>query len=136
MGRPPRRRDQLRPTEAEMAILDVLWSEGPCTVREVHTALSARAAPQVGYTSVLKLLQIMVDKGWAARETSARSHVYRAAVPRQGVQTHLVGDLVRRAFEGSTAALVVRALSDQPATPEELAQIRAMLDELEGKASP
>ena len=135
MGRPPRNPDDVRPTEAEMAILDVLWTEGPSTVHEVHEHLAPRGGRRVGYTSVLKLLQIMVDKGWAQRDTSQRRHVFAAAVPRDRVQRRLVSDLIQGAFSGSTGALVVRALSDKPATAQERAQIRAMLDALEAEES-
>lgn len=116
-----------------MAILDVLWTRGPSTVHDVHERLPSRAGRKVGYTSVLKLLQIMVDKGWAERDTSARRHVFCAGVERSRVQTRLVSDLIKGAFSGSTGALVVRALSDKPATARERAQIRAMLDALEAE---
>ncbi len=116
-----------------MAILDVLWSRGPSTVRDVHEHLPARGGRSVGYTSVLKLLQIMVDKGWAERDTSQRRHVFAAAVQRDRVQRRLVSDLIQGAFSGSTGALVVRALADTPATAQERAEIRAMLDALEAE---
>lgn len=115
------------PTPAEMAILNVLW-QGPATVRAVHEALADRG---VGYTTVLKTLQIMHDKGLVSRDASRRSHVYAAAVPQAEVQTGLVDALVDRAFAGSASALVMRALRDRPTSADELAEIRALLDDLE-----
>lgn len=131
MGRPPKPPGLIRPTEAELAILDVLWTLGPATVREVHETLAQRHGKTIGYTSVLKLMQIMADKGWATRDESARSHVYIAAVGREAVQTRLLDDLVARAFSGSASALVVRALSGQAPSADEIAEIRAMLDAIE-----
>lgn len=131
MGRPPKPAGAIRPTEAELAILDVLWTHGPATVREVHEALARRGGRAIGYTSVLKLMQIMADKGWATRDESARSHVYAAAVGREAVQGRLLDDLVARAFSGSAGALVVRALSSRSPSADEIAEIRAMLDAIE-----
>jgi len=119
-----------RPTEAEMAILGVLWSHGPSMVRAVHGVLEPER--NIGYTTVLKLLQIMLDKGLVARDDSARSHVYEAAVPRDAIQTALVTALADRAFDGSTTSLVMHALSPERASAEEIAKVRAWLDELEG----
>ena len=119
-----------RPTEAELDILRVLWDHGPSTVRQVHDVLSGER--DVGYTTVLKLMQIMFDKGIVARDDSAKSHVYRAKQRAQTTQRQLLGDLLSRAFGGSTEKLVLQALSTRKATKEELAEIRRMLDELEG----
>lgn len=119
------------PTDAELRILRVLWRQGPSTVREVLDALSPEQA--VGYTTVLKLLQIMHEKGLVERDEGARTHVYRAAVAQQTTERRLVGDLVDRAFAGSSAKLVMRALSTRAATAEELVEIRRMIDELEGR---
>jgi BlaI family penicillinase repressor len=124
----------MRPTNAELAILNVLWKRGPSTVRDVHDALQETRAEPVGYTTALKLLQIMVEKGLARRDASARSHVYSAAVSEATTQGNLVSDLVDRAFGGSALALVLQALSTTPATPAELAQIRKLLDERKGKS--
>jgi BlaI family penicillinase repressor len=118
------------PTDAELEILRVLWDRGPSTVREVQDVLGAQR--EVGYTTVLKLLQIMYEKGLVRRDESARTHVYEAGVARDRTQNALVGDLVDRAFGGSASALVLGALSAKPATREELAEIRRLLDELEG----
>lgn len=120
--------ERRRPTEAETEILRVLWERGPSTVREVHGALAARRG--TGYTTVLKLMQIMAQKGLAARDESKRSHVYRPLVDREGVEERLVGDLIDRVFDGSAADLVVRALSSKPASKEELSALRSMLGEL------
>ena len=123
-----------RPTDAELAILRVLWDRGPSTVRDVHKVLkAARAAGRAaGYTSALKIMQIMHEKKLVARDESGRSHVYTAAVPRETTQRQIVGDLLERVFGGSARALVLQALSAKPASPDELAQIRKLLDEFEG----
>ena len=118
-----------RPTDAELAILRVLWRLGPSTVREVHAELE-----QTGYTTVLKQLQIMTEKGLVVRDESERAHVYAAREPREEVQRGLVGDLVDRAFDGSASQLVLRALSSRPASEAELTEILRLLDELEGGA--
>ena len=126
-----------RPTDGELAILNVLWGRGPSTVRDVYDALRAARpaggpsrAP--GYTSVLKVMQIMTGKGLVRRDEDSRSHVYRAAAPRDQTQRQIVGDLVDRVFGGSARALVMHALSAKPATPEELKQIRRLIDDFEG----
>jgi predicted transcriptional regulator len=121
--------DPPRPTAAELEILRVLWSEGPSTVREVHARLN-RTKP-TGYTTVLKLMQIMADKGLVSRNEDQRAHVYEAACRQQDTQRQLVGDLVERAFGGSATQLVMQALAAKRATPEELAEIRRILDEFE-----
>lgn len=118
-----------RPTAAETEILRVLWDRGEATVREVHGDL----ARGTGYTTVLKLMQIMVDKGLLTRDTTARSHRYRAAVAREATERRLVGDLADRLFAGGSGQLVLHALASRPASHEELASIRALLDEMESK---
>ena len=121
------------PTNAELEILRVLWQRGPSTVRDVHESLE-HARP-VGYTTVLKLLQIMVEKGLVRRNESARSHVYVAAASQGATQRRMVADLVRRVFGGSTLGLVLYALESTPATAPELDQIRRLLDEKKGGAT-
>ena len=111
-----------------MGILGVLWERGSATVRQVHDVLQPDRG--TGYTTVLKLMQIMAAKGLARRDESQRSHVYEAAVGRDAIQQALLDDLTDRAFGGSTSNLVMRALSRRAADPSELAQIRALLDEL------
>lgn len=118
-----------RPTDAELAILRVLWRRGPSTVRQVHDVLSAEKP--TGYTTVLKFMQIMTEKGLLLRDESRRSHVYRPQRPAEKTQQQLVGDLLDRAFEGSAQRLVMQALNAKKVTPEELAEIRALLDEIE-----
>jgi BlaI family transcriptional regulator, penicillinase repressor len=120
-----------RPTDAELAILRVLWRRGPSTVRQVHEDLERRSL--TGYTTVLKLLQIMTEKGLVERDESERAHVYVAKLPEEQTLGQLVGDLLDRAFEGSSSRLVMRALESRPASREELAEIRRMLDLMEGE---
>jgi predicted transcriptional regulator len=120
-----------RPTDAELAILRVLWQRGPSTVKEVHAELSRRA-PTV-YTTTLKLLQIMTDKGLVVRDEESRAHLYRARLREEQTQSQLVGHLLDRAFDGSAGRLVLSALSSRPASAEELAEIRELLDRLEGE---
>jgi len=121
-----------RPTDAELAILSVLWQRGASTVREVHDALSA--THDTGYTTVLKLLQIMTDKGLVTRDESQRAHVYSSRYSEQRTQRQLLGDLIDRAFRGSPASLVMQALSATHASAEELTAIRQLLDRMEGDA--
>ena len=123
-----------RPTNAELAILSVLWQRGPSTVREVQDALRAarNGGSEVGYTTVLKLLQIMAEKKLVKRDTRARTHVYAAAASEATTRKQLLSDLVDRAFGGSSLALVLQALSTTRATPDELEQIRRLLDERTG----
>jgi BlaI family transcriptional regulator, penicillinase repressor len=113
-----------KPTDAELAILRVLWTRGSSTVRQVATAMDREA----GYTTVLKLLQIMAEKGLVTRDESARTHVYQAAFTEDQTQQQLVTDLVERAFDGSAAKLVLQALASKKATPEELDEIRKLLN--------
>ena len=120
-----------RPTDAELEILKVLWRRGPSTVREVFETLGE--SKTTGYTTVLKTMQIMADKGLVVRDESERAHRYEPAAPEDETQRRLVGDLLRKAFDGSAKKLVMQALSTERASAEELSEIRRMLDELEGK---
>lgn len=120
-----------RPTDAELAILRVLWRRGASTVKDVHEEL-ARRFP-AAYTTTLKQLQIMTDKGLVTRDESQRAHLYTARLPEEQTQSQLVGDLLDRAFEGSASRLVMRALASRPASAEELTEIRRLLDQLEGE---
>ena len=113
------------PTAAELDILAVLWRLGPATVREVHDALDK----DNGYTTTLKQMQLMLEKGLLIRSERFRSHVYEAAVPKEQTQQQVAGDLLKRAFDGSARNLVLGALSAQPASREELTELRQMLDE-------
>jgi BlaI family transcriptional regulator, penicillinase repressor len=123
MAKPP------KPTEAELAILGVLWQRGPSTVRQVHDALNA--VKKTGYTTVLKFLQIMTEKGLVTRDEAPYAHVYQARLPQAQAQRTLVTDLLDRAFEGSMSGLVLQALSARKASPEELSEIRKILKEHE-----
>ena len=113
-----------RPTDAELAILRVLWSRGPSTVREVAEVMGREEA----YTTVLKLLQIMTEKRLVKRNESARTHVYAAAASEDRTQKQIVTDLLDRVFAGSASKLVLQALATGKASPEELAEIRKLLD--------
>jgi BlaI family transcriptional regulator, penicillinase repressor len=123
------KRELPRPTDAELAILRVLWQEGPSTVRQVRDVLE-RSQP-TGYTTVLKLLQIMTDKGLVTRDESRRTHVYRVVRSEAQTQRQLVGDLLRRAFGGSATRLVMQALATRKASAQELAEIRKLIETLE-----
>jgi BlaI family transcriptional regulator, penicillinase repressor len=115
---------RMRPTDAELAILQVLWDRGASTVRQVFEALADR---ETGYTTTLKLMQIMADKGLVRRDASAKSHVYVAAVSRDKTQQHLVRDLLDRAFGGSAASLVMQALSSHPTSEAERREIEQLI---------
>ena len=119
-----------RPTHAELEILRVLWLRGPSSVREVQQTLAP--AREAGYTTVLKLLQIMAAKGLVERDERGRTHVYRTALPQEQTQRQLVRDLLDRAFDGSSSQLILQALAARRATPEEMREIRRMLDRAEG----
>lgn len=116
-----------KPTNAELEILTVLWSTGPATVREVYDVIRRRRSAQ--YSTILKFMQIMAEKGLVRRDENQRAHVYEAARTREWTQRQLAGDLMERAFSGSAKALLVGALSAKKATSEELAEIRKLLDE-------
>lgn len=119
-----------RPTDAELAILRVLWERGPSTVREVHDSLLSQSHDS-GYTTILKLMQIMTDKGLVDRDESQRAHVYTSRHGEQRTQRQLLGDLIERAFGGSPAKLVMQALSSSKASAEDLSAIRNLLDQME-----
>ncbi|HLO68731.1 MAG TPA: BlaI/MecI/CopY family transcriptional regulator [Holophaga sp.] len=125
--------DPLRPSDGELAILRVLWGRGPSTVRDVHTELSRDR--ETGYTTVLKLMQIMAEKGLVTRDASAMTHVYQAAVEEAPTQALLVDDLIHRAFGGSARDLVVRALESRGASREDMEEIQRLLDQAR-KARP
>jgi predicted transcriptional regulator len=118
-----------RPTEAELAILRVLWDRGRNTVRDVQQVLESDCG--TGYTTALKLMQIMTEKGLVRRDDSQRTHVYEALLPAEATQRHLVRDLLDRAFGGSARQLVVQALSAKKASKADLAEIRRLLDQME-----
>jgi predicted transcriptional regulator len=117
------------PTDAELDILAALWRLGPSTVREVHQALDKNS----GYTTTLKQMQVMTEKGLLVRNERYRSHVYEACAPKENTRQQIAGDLLRRAFEGSAKDLLVGALAAQPASDAELAEIRRLLKDIERK---
>ncbi len=121
-----------RPTDSELTILRILWNQGPCSVREVCEAMNRLPDHQdTGYTTALKFLQIMHEKGLAGRDESSRRHLYFALAPREEIENQAVTRLADKLFGGATAQLALRALSTQKATPEELSEIRDLLDRLD-----
>lgn len=123
------RNDSKKATDAELDVLNVLWSRGPSTVRDVHDALTRLR--DIRYTTTLKTLQVMTTKGLVTRDDSQRAHIYEARAGREETQRSLVGDLVDKVFEGSAAGLMAGALSARKASAEELAEMRRLLDEAE-----
>jgi len=120
------------PSNAELEILRILWKRGPSTVRDVHDEL--KREKDVGYTTVLKIMQVMADKGIVTRDESERSHVYTPAVEEKSIKRRLVSELLDKAFDGSATQLVMQALSDKRASPEDIRKIRKLLDESSRKS--
>jgi BlaI family transcriptional regulator, penicillinase repressor len=118
-----------KPTESEMEILQILWEEGPSTVREVHEILSD--TKESGYTTTLKLMQIMYDKGLLTRNDESKTHIYSALVKKESVQKQAVGNMIKGLFKGSSAKLVMHALGNHRASREEISEIKKYLDEIE-----
>ena len=121
------------PTSSELEILQIIWQRGPSTVREVYRTLAGERA--IGYSTVLKFMQIMTEKGSLVRDERVRPQVYRAAQPRQQTQRGIVRDVIDRAFGGSPASLIVQALSDRRSTADERRQIRELLDRIDARRS-
>lgn len=121
-----------KPTATELDILRVLWERGPSTVRDVHEVLAR--SKSLGYTTVLKLLQIMTAKGMVTRNEDARAHIYEARQPAESTKRQLVGDLLQRAFSGSASDLMLHALHGSKTSRREIDEIRRMLDEYEEAA--
>jgi len=121
----------IKPTESELEILQTLWSRGLATVREVHEELAK--SKDVGYTTTLKLMQIMHEKGLVKRDDSMRTHVYQAAVNKEKTQKHLLGKMIDNLFGGSPTQLVIQALGEHKASPEELEKIQALLNNLKNQ---
>ena len=121
-----------KPTASELEILRVLWARGPSTVREVYEAL--REQKSLGYTTVLKLLQIMTAKGTVRRNEEQRAHVYEACQPAEETKRQLVGDVLHRVFEGSASELMIHALEGRRTSKKELDELRRLLDEYEGRS--
>jgi len=120
-----------KPTASELEILRVLWARGPSTVREVYEAL--REQKSLGYTTVLKLLQIMTAKGTVRRNEEQRAHVYEACQPAEETKRQLVGDVLHRVFEGSASELMIHALEGRRTSKKELDELRRLLDDYEGR---
>jgi predicted transcriptional regulator len=120
-----------RPTDSELEILSVLWQRGPSTVREVYETINKERL--TGYTTVLKLMQIMTEKGLVQRDEGQRAHVYEARLAQGETQRQLVGHLLNRAFDGSAAKLLLHVLSDKKASAEDISEIRELLDKFERK---
>ena len=118
----------IKPTESELEILQILWTKGLATVREVHEELAH--TKDVGYTTTLKLMQIMHEKNLVKRDDSMRTHVYQAAVNKEKTQKHLLGKMIDSLFGGSPTQLVIQALGEHKATPEELEKIQSLLNDL------
>lgn len=123
--------DMNKPTESELDILQVLWAEGPSTVRTINERLNANVKREIGYTTTLKLMQLMVEKGLLQRDTSTRTHVYASAVEEQSVKRNLLQQFVSRTFRGSAAELVMEALGQHEATDDELAEIKELIEKIE-----
>lgn len=126
--------NSIRPTESELEILQVLWQSGPSTVRQVNEALQDKR--EIGYTTTLKLMQIMHDKGILSREKEGKTHIYQAQVGKSETQQVLLDRFLDRAFGGSATQLVLQALGNHRASPAELDEIRAYLDQLEEDKNP
>lgn len=120
----------IKPTEGELEILQVLWQKQQCTVREVHEALEKKDA---GYTTTLKLMQIMLEKGLVDRDTSAKTHIYRALINKENTQKQLVTKMINNVFNGSAARLVMQALGNKSASKEEIDLIKQYLNKLENE---
>lgn len=118
-----------KPTESEMEILQILWEEGPSTVRTVHEILSG--TKESGYTTTLKLMQIMHDKGMLSRNDASKTHIYSALIKKESVQKQVVGNMIKGLFKGSSAKLVMHALGNHRASSEEISEIKKYLDEME-----
>lgn len=119
-----------KPTESELEILQILWQHDSCTVREVNEELSKIRQVEIGYTTTLKLMQLMHEKGLVERDSSSRTHVYKALLNQKKTQKSLVNKLIKSAFNGSTSQLIMQALSDHQSSPEELEAIKKYLDQL------
>lgn len=120
-----------KPTESELEILQILWEKGDCTVRDVHEILEQNK--DAGYTTTLKLMQIMAEKGLVARDTSSKTHIYRALVNQQKTQEQLVNKMINNVFNGSASRLVMQALGNHSASKEEINSIKEYLEELSNK---
>lgn len=121
-----------QPTELELQILRSLWDEGECTVRQIHNHLLKLRGDAYGYSSTVKMLHVMLEKGLVTRDDSIRPQVFRANVTKRRTQRSMLRDLIRKVYSGSSASVILHALSDRRISKDELGRIRGMLDELEG----
>ena len=119
------------PTDAEMEILQILWQQGPLSVRDVNLHLQHKRS--VGYTTTLKIMQIMTDKGLLNRDTSMRSHIYDAAIRQESTTNSILGQMIENVFNGSASKLVMQALGNHKTSPEELEAIKALIDKIENQ---
>jgi predicted transcriptional regulator len=122
---------EIRPTESELEILQILWKKGPSTVREVNDLLNSEQDRTTGYTTTLKIMQIMYEKGILTRDESQRTHVYTAAVREGKIQSALLDRFLNAAYQGSASKLAIQLLGNHKTTPDELAEIKALIDQLE-----
>ena len=124
---------EVKPTNSELEILQVIWRKGSCTVRDVNEQLIKDKSAQIGYTTTLKLMQIMHEKGLLERETSSRSHIYNALISQSATSQNLLDTLIDTVFNGSAAQLVMQALSKKNSSREEIEMIKKYLDQLDKK---
>ena len=122
--------NEIRPTEGELEILQILWKKGPSTVREINDLLNDDQDKSIGYTTTLKIMQIMFEKGLVTRDDSSKTHIYMPAVTREKTQKQIVGKMINTLFSGSSTELVMQALGNQKTSKEELDEIQKMLDNL------
>jgi len=122
-------KEHLKPTESELEILQLLWEHGPQSVRFVHEQISK--TKETGYTTTLKIMQLMVDKGLAIRDTSTRSHIYSASIQQDKTQKQLLSNFINKAFRGSASNLVLHALGNLKPSSEELEKIKNLIDQIE-----
>lgn len=123
--------NEIRPTDGELEVLQVLWKNGPSTVREINDLLNTVQDKSIGYTTTLKIMQIMFEKGLLKRDDSQRTHVYSAAVRENKVQSQLLDRFLNAAYKGSASKLALQLLGNHKTTPDELAAIKALIDQLE-----
>ena len=124
---------QIKPTESELAILQILWQAGPQPVRVVNELLSSNSGSEIGYTTTLKLMQIMFEKGLVTRDSSSKTHIYEAAVTREKTQKQFVSKMINSLFSGSSAALVMQALGNNNSSKDKKKKIQVLLNELKAK---
>ena len=123
----------VKPTDSELEILQILWQKGSCTVREVNEILSSEREGEVGYTTTLKLMQIMHEKGMVERDTSSRTHVYKALLNPDSTRRTILNKVIDTVFNGSASQLVMQALSNRKSSKEEIEEIKRYLDQLDKK---